>query len=335
VSINSKLLFIVFLIVLTILFGVLGYVILEGWHPFAALYMTVITITTVGFGEIESLDLAGRIFTIVLILLGWGVLAFSSVTLAQFVVEGQIRKLLGRRKLDRKIASLRNHYIVCGFGRCGSLVCRELARKKVPLVIIENDEHVTPVLEEEGFLYMKGNATDDDILKAAGIEHAAGLVTAVSSDADNVFIILTAKELRPDLNIIARALDEGSERKLHRAGATRVISPYQIGGKRMANAIIRPEVVDLLDLTVLNPDMNIQMEQIFVQEDAPVVGMILKDSNIRQDYGLIVIAIKRASGELVFNPEYSERIQAQDWLIAMGDQESLDRLEKTICCSPT
>ncbi|TFH38336.1 MAG: potassium channel protein [Chrysiogenales bacterium] len=239
------------LLALTLLFGVLGYHLLEGMTLFDAFYMTMITISTVGFQEVHPLSVKGKILTLLLISTGIMIGAYTIGTLLRMFLEGEIRKTFGRRKLEKKISVLMNHYIVCGYGRIGSLVCKELQRHRKNFVVIENSIGSIERMESDGVLYIPADATTDETLLQAGIMKAAGIVTALGSDADNVFITLTAKGLRPDIFILARSSNDSNEKKLERAGATRVVSPYLIGGKRMAQVLIRPTVVDFIDIAMM------------------------------------------------------------------------------------
>ena len=317
--------------VILVLFGTIGYMLIQGWDPLTSLYTTVLTISTVGFTEVVQLTTWGRIFTMALIIGGLGVVAFSFSALTQWVVEGQLRRLLGRRKLDSHIAKLKDHYLICGFGRCGAQVCDELSESNVPFVVIEKREDLITRMEQIGYLYVQGDATDEGVLLKAGIEAAAGIVTTVSSDADNVFIILAARELNPNITIVARAIEEGSETRILRAGANRVISPYKITGRRIANAIVRPAVIELVEMTVMDPKMDITMEQILVKKDSPIEGKTLEQSRIRQEYGLIVIGIKKSAGGMVFNPSHQEVMEAGDLLIAMGSRAEMERMQDCVC----
>ena len=221
-------------LVSVIALGTLGYATIEDWRVFDALYMTIITLATVGFREVHELSPEGKIFTIVLIISGTGIIAYTLSSLIQFTLEGQLRKILGRKKLESRIGKLRDHYIICGYGRIGHLICREFQSRPTPFVIVEQNPNHIERLEREGYMYVEGDATDDETLQSAGIEHAKGLITAVTSDTDNVYITLTARGLNPKLFILARAGEEGAEKKLMRAGASKVISPYTIGASRMA-----------------------------------------------------------------------------------------------------
>lgn len=312
--------------VFVVVFGTAGYMIIENAGFLDSLYMTVITITTVGYREVFDLSPAGKIFTLILIMSGVGVILTSFGLLTQVVVEGQFRQIYGRRKMERKITALRNHYIVCGFGRVGSLVCRELTARNVPLVVIEKRPERVAELEREQYLYVVGDSGDENVLLSASIEHAKGLILCLSTDADAVFAILVAKDLNPDLFILARAQEEHAERKLVQAGANRIISPYSTVGTRMANAILRPAVVDLLEITSINSELGLVMEGVIVNKGSRLEGKTLLESEIKSKLGLIIIGIRKEDGMMVFNPESDETIMAGDTLITMGHDESVRRL---------
>jgi len=310
--------------------GTAGYMLIEGWDLHDALFMTITTVTTVGYGEVHPLSRAGRTFSMALILGGVGVVLYILSMLTQVVVEGKLREVMGRRNLERKIRSLRGHYIICGYGRIGALVADMLREQGVELVVIENDEQVTRRLGQEGIHYVLGSATEDEILLAAGIERAKGLVATVNSDADNVYIVLTAKGIRPDLLIIARATEPGSERKLKRAGADKVVSPYFIGARRIAQTVLRPSVADFVDLTFHSTDLALRMEEVLVVVGSALVGVSLKDSGIRQKLDLIVLAVKKPDDRMIFNPPADTVIERDDTLIALGSQASMDKLEQML-----
>ena len=319
------------LISVTILFfGTLGYMIIEDWPFLDAFYMTVITLTTVGFGEIHKLGHAGRIFTIVLIFVGVGVILYIITMVTQFVVEGRIREALGRRKLEKEIQKLKDHYIICGYGRVGQTICDILSSKPLKLVVIDKDPGKVEELHKKGLLYIEGEATDENILMAAGIERAKSLITALGADMDNVYVTLSARGINPNLFIMARSGDVGSGKKLLRAGANKVVSPYRIGARRMTQMILRPTVTDFLDLAMMERNINIQMEEIPVNSASNLIGIPLADSGIRRDLNLIIIAIKKSSGDMMFNPSSKTTIEAEDTVIAVGESDNLIKLEKIL-----
>jgi len=247
------------------------------------------------------------------------------------LVEGQLLEVMGRKKLERQIKKLKNHYIICGYGRVGRIICEEIKKSKpTPLVVIDNDSTLTPKIEEDGYLYFLGDATREETLMKAGILSAKGIATALDSEADNVYITLTARGLNPDLFVLARAGRRGSEKKLERAGANRVVSPHQIGGFRMAQALLRPHVTEFIDFAFTDLDTNLGMEEIPVRPDSKLSDISLVDSGIRQQFDLIIVAISKATGEMLFNPASHTRIQIGDTLIALGQRSSLIKLERLL-----
>lgn len=307
--------------------GSIGFVWLEGLSFFDAFYLTVLSLTTVGYGDVVPVTRAGRLYTMVLVLSGIGLMFYIVTALARVVVEGEIKSALGKRKLLKHIKRLHGHYIICGFGRIGEIIARQLKERRIPLVIIENNAELLSTLEEAGYYFINGDATKEEVLLEAGIEKAKGLVAVVSSDANNVFITLTARSLNPNIFIVARGVEPGSEQKLLRAGADRVESPYELGGRKMAQTILRPNVTTFIELA-MKEDVDLGMEEILVAPTSALVGLALKDSGIRQQLNTIVVSIKRASGEMLFNPSPETQIFAGDTLIALGMRQSLEALER-------
>jgi voltage-gated potassium channel len=310
--------------------GIGGYMVIEKWNFLDSLYMVVITLATVGFGETHPLTFYGRIFTIVLILVWAGIGVYAVSTIIKPIIEGEIRKVLGRKKLEKEIRNLKDHYIVCGFGRMGSYISQELRNASVPYIVIEKNEHLREKLERENYLYLYGNASEDEVLLEAGVNKARGLVAVVASDADNVYITLTARQLNPNLFILARSTNESSERKLQQAGANKVISPYQMGAVRMVQAILRPAVVDFIEIAFHGKSMELQCEEFLVKPNSGLVGSSLQEAEIRKNIGVIIVAIKEFSGKMVFNPSRDVRINAGDTLITLGEKKDLIRLEKIL-----
>jgi voltage-gated potassium channel len=258
-----------------------------------------------------------------------GVMFYIVGSLARVVIEGELQAVLGRRKLIKHIKRLKNHYILCGFGRIGEIIARHLKDRGLSLVVVEHKQAMAPRLEELGHYFIVGDATREEILLEAGIERAKGLISVVSSDADNVYVVLTARSLNPNLFIVARGEDVGSEKKLLRAGANKVESPYRMGGQKMAQTIMRPTVVTFMELA-MKEGVDWTMEEIAVGPASPLQGVPLSDSGIRQNLNLILVAIKRADGEMLFNPSHETPILAGDTLIALGLRKNLDALEKMV-----
>jgi voltage-gated potassium channel len=329
---NTRHLLISIILALTIIVvGTSGYMIIEGWGVEDALYMTVITVSTVGYGEVQPVDGPGRIFTIILVFFGVGFSLYVAGAIVQFMVEGSLRTILGRRRLDKKINRLRDHYIICGYGRIGRVLCNNLRTSPgVEMVAIEQSDELVAAMDEDQVLYLNADATDESCLIKAGIQHARALVAALATDTDNVFLVLTARQLNPDLFIVARASQSSSMSKLKAAGADSVESPYEMGAARMAQRILRPTVTSFLDLAFEHSRKDIQMEEIPVKDSSPLVDVMLKDSNIRQDYNLIIIAIKNRDGEMQFNPSFETVIRRGDTVIAVGQEANLQRLGKVM-----
>jgi len=309
--------------------GSLGFVWLQGWNFLDALYMTVTTLTTVGYGEVHPLNRIGRIYNMALILAGMGVLFYIVGSLARVVVEGELHAVLGRRKLIKHIKRLKDHYILCGFGRIGEIIAQQLKDRGVAMVIIENDPALLARLETSGYYFIGGDATREEILMEAGIERAKGLISVVSTDAANVYVVLTARSLNPRLFIVARGEEEGSEKKLLRAGADKAESPYRMGGQKMAHTILHPTVVTFMELA-MKEGVEWSIEEVVVGQASPLVGVRLADSGIRQKLNLILVAIKREDGEMYFNPSHETPILAGDTLIALGLRKNLDALEEMV-----
>jgi voltage-gated potassium channel len=308
--------------------GTAGYHFLEGWSLLDSFYMTVITITTIGFKEVHEMGPRGMIFTLCLIFVGFGVATYSAFTVGGMLIEGELNKILSRRRYMKSIGRLKDHFIICGFGRMGSLICQELHDRGIPLVVVENDPERQDKAGEHGFLLAPGDATDEQVLLHAGVERARGFVSVLKTEAANVYAVLTARELNPGLEIIARAGEESSHKKLLRAGATRVINPYRIGGMRLVMGILKPAVMSFIEVAMDNKKMNIDIEEIRVCAESMYTGKRLLDTGIRKDMDLIIIAVKKKDGQMVFNPGPYTVIEGDDTLIAMGERTSLALLEK-------
>ena len=312
--------------------GVTGFMSIEGWSLLDALYMTIITLGTVGFKEVHDLSPYGKIFTITLIVFGVSVLGYIVGSLAQIMFEGQIQRIIGRKKVEKRIDSLTDHYIICGFGRIGQLICKEFAAKPIPFLVLEKQPEAHEKLHHEEYLHLRGDATEDETLLRAGIKRAKGLISVVTSDTENVYITLTARGLNPDLYILARSGEENSEIKLRRAGANKVISPYVIGGNRMAQAILRPNVVDFIEIATAREHLELQMEELSIPASSVFVGENLISSGFRKETGTIIVGIKQRNGTMVFNPESHTKMEAGDTLIVLGHPDAILKLEELIKC---
>lgn len=313
-----------------LILGTVGYMVIERWEFLDAIYMTVITITTVGFKEVKDVSEGGRIFTLVIIFLGMGIMAYTLGMVAQVMVDFQVRSIFGRRKLGSKIKSLKNHYIICGYGRIGRIIAEELKKNGIPLLVIDNNPDSKQALDSQEIPYIIDDATSEDILIEAGIERAKGLIAVVLSDADNLFITITARGLNPGLFILARTDEDHARRKLLRAGANRVVMPYRIGGQKMAHTIIRPAVTEFLEFTVDDRGIELKMEELLVGKKSRLDGITLADSGIRQEMDVIIVAIRKKDGEMKFNPSSESRIEIGDTLIALGYSNDLGRLSSVL-----
>jgi len=315
------------LTVLTI--GTLGYVIIEGWSVWDAFYMTVTTIATVGFKEVHPLSDVGEAFTVILIFGGVGTAFYTATLVATVMVEGGLQGHFARRRFTRMLDNIQQHFIICGFGRIGSMIAHDLARQGVPFVVVERDAERIMTVLERGWLGLAADASREEVLRKAGIDRARGLIAAVGTDAENVYTVLTARVMRPDLFIIARVEADDAEAKLRRAGADRVISPYQIGATHITQTALRPAVVDFVELATTAGHLELSMEQVRVNVST-YVGKNLMEAGLRQKFGVIIVAIKRTAGAMEFNPAPETVIQQGDEMIVLGRPESLKALQDEV-----
>lgn len=312
-----------------VVMGTIGYMFIERWSLLESLYMTIITLTTIGYSEVHTLHPSGRIFTIGLVVTGLGVAFYSLSLLTRMLIEGELLAVLGRRKLERQIKELENQFVVCGYGRFGKIIARNLADRQVSFVVIEKDEKVFSRLEEDGYLGLLGDATQDETLIRAGIKTARCLISVASTDTDNVFIVLSARQLNPSLCIVARAGEEESERKLLRAGANKVVAPYRIGATQMAQAAVQPNVIDFIEIATQTTSLEFQIEEIAVKATSTLVGKSLKDLGLSRRIGVIIIGVKRQE-KMFFNPSAETVINGGDILIGLGHPDQLKQLEQMV-----
>ncbi len=319
--------FAVALLAAVVLFGTLGYMVIEGWSAWDAFYMSAITITTVGYREVHELSFYGQVWTVLLLFSGVGSTLYVFTLLATVVVEGGLPLRLQKRRQAKMLTLIKDHFIVCGYGRIGSIIAAQLQQHNVPFVVIERDPARLQAAMMDGLLAVQADASHEDVLKRVGIDNARGLIAAVGTDAENVYTVLSARVLRPDLFIVGRAESEDATRKLMRAGANRVVSPYQIGAVHMAQTAIRPAVVDFMTLATSSDNLELAMEEITVLPTSSLVSKSLLDANLRQRFGVIVVAIQRQDRRMDFNPEPDTAILAGDKLVVLGRPHSLRRLE--------
>lgn len=308
--------------------GTGGYYLLEDdYSLFDALYMTVITLTTVGYGEVHPLSPPGRAFTMLLLLLGVFILFYAATELVRGVISGEFQHLFGRELMARNLAALSRHLIVCGYGRMGRHVCHEFALQGLPFVVIDRQGEQLTDSAAGNVLFVQGDAASDDVLRRAGVERARALVSVVPSDADNLYITMSARLLNSKLFIVARAEGEEAEKKLLRAGADRVVAPYALGGSKIAQAVLRPTVLEFIELATSTEHLELQIEQTLVGQGSGLAGQSLTASRLRQDYGLIIVAIKKYHGAMIYTPPPETIMEAGDTLIALGRRSQLDQLE--------
>jgi voltage-gated potassium channel len=308
--------------------GTTGFHYIEGWPWFDGFYMVITTLTTIGYQEVHPLSHAGRVFNVVIILGGVSLVFLAIGSLTQALLEFELQSFFGRRRMEREIGRLSDHYIICGAGRVGRSAARELARRPAPFVIIENNEAKAQKFAGEDWLILIGDATQEQVLREAQIEHARGLVAATTTDATNLYIVLTARTLNPRLRIIARASEDLAEKHLLTAGADSVVSPYVFAGQRIAQSFLRPHVVSFLDTATTHLGMDLEIGEVPISPASVFAGKTVESSRIRQDRGVIILAIKREAG-MRFNPSPDDRIEAGDFLIAMGEPQQLRELELT------
>jgi voltage-gated potassium channel len=328
-GLERRLLTIVFIFGAIIAFGGVGYVLIEGWPWVDAFYMAIITITTVGFAEVYPLSAAGRVFTSVLIILGVASITYTFTALANYLIAGELGDVLEEFRVNRQIGSLQDHYIVCGFGRVGHQVCTTLRQENQPLVVVDTDGSAIERARAQGFYAMKGDAGDDEVLEKAGITRAQGLVAAVESDVANLYVVLTSRTLNPDLFIVARADTEDTEDKLQRAGADRVLSPYSLGGRLIAQTLIHRDVVDFLEAVMYDESLHLFLEDLTVGAGSPLEASTVGEARIRERTGANILGLKRGE-DVIVSPDAETMLQAGDVLVALGTRQQLEELARVV-----
>ncbi len=315
----------VLILVGVIIFGMAGFMVIEGWNFFDAIYMTIISITTTGYREVHPLSAVGKIFTLFVIIFGVVAIAYIGGRLAQFFVEAYVFR---RRKMEKKLKVLSGHYIICGYGRMGKKICEELSANKASFVVIENDNKEIENLSHHDYIYIQGDATDDETLQKACIKEAKGLVAVLRSEAENVFTTLSARVLNPEIFIVSRAVEEGTESKLLKAGANRVVKPYEIGGHRMSQVLLRPGVVEFIDIIARDKRIDLKIEEIEVRPGSSLVGQKLVEAPIRNKLNIIIVAISRTDGNVIYNPQSDVVIEENTKLIVIGEENNISELIK-------
>jgi voltage-gated potassium channel len=306
--------------------GTVGFRLVEGWSWFTCLYFTVITLGTIGYGEPDGMTDAGRVFTIVLVLGGVGTLGYSLTLLVQVLIQGELLETREKRRMQKKLDNMEGHIIVCGVGRFGALVARGLTGEGTGFVVVEHDRDLAETVAADGWVVVHGDATREDVLERAGIHRARGLVCALASDSDNVYVALTARDLAPDLLIVARANEESTISKLRKAGANKVISPLRTGAHQIVQALTQPSVLQFLELTSADGSMDLGLEEVSVQAGSAIDGTSIRDSGIRSRFDVIIVAIVRPDGSMLFNPTAETLVTGGDKIVAVGRREGLDGL---------
>jgi len=319
--------FAVALLALIVVLGTFGYMVIEGWSAWDAFYMTIITVTTVGYREVHILSRAGEALTVGVLIFGVGAALYAFTLLATIVVEGGLPRRLQRRRHERMLETIKDHFIICGYGRIGSTVAQQFRRQQVPFVVVERNPERLQAAIDEGAIAVEADASREDILKRVGIERARGFVAAVGTDAENVYAVLTARVLRPDLFIVSRAETEDATMRLKRAGADRVVLPYQIGAVAIAQTALRPAVVEFVELATSTENLDLSMEQVTVAPQSALANKSILDANLRQRFGVIVVGIQRQDRTMDFNPEPDTAMYAGDKLVVLGRPDSLKKLE--------
>ncbi len=312
------------LLILIVLIGTGGYFLLEGWDFLDSLYMTIIAITTTGFKEVHPLTNSGKVFTLLLIIMGVGTIAYTGGRAVQVIFETQIFR---RRRMNKKLEEMKDHYIVCGYGRMGKYICDDLMIAKVPFVVIDNDPAKIDKLIELGYIFVNGDSASDSVLIQAGVKKAKGLVAVLSNDAENVFATLSARVLNPNIFVVARAVEEETESKLIKAGANRVVKPYEAGGTRMASLLLRPGVIDFIDFVARGTNVGLNIEEIIVSPNSSLKNKSLAESSIRRELNIIIVSIQKTNNKFIYNPVSSTIIEAGDKLIALGEELNLGKLQ--------
>lgn len=306
-----------FLFLTVLASGTAGYRLIEGWSLTECLYMTVITVATVGFGEVHPLSHNGQMFTMLLIFFGVTSAALSLTAFFEYFILRGLNNLFGRNKMDKQIEKLNRHIIICGYGRTGEYIVRDLQKMQKPFVVVEDDPERIKLLEGEGVLHIAGDPSDDDQLQAAGVTRAEALVASLPKDADNLFLTINARSLNRDLHIIARVQDADNSRKLIKAGANQVVSPFSTGAARIVQLLTRPSAVDMIELVTQHENLELEVCEILVDEKSGLVRKTLAESRVRQTLGCLVFAVKRLDGETVFDPDPQMRIESGDVLLAI------------------
>lgn len=329
-GLRRRLLLVTAVMLLVLAVGTGWYVLVEGWTFLDAFYMTVITLTTVGYGEVRPLSPSGRLFTIFLIFLGVSTVAYGLSSIGEYLLTSGVIERLRKRGMMQAINRLENHVIICGAGRVGRTAARTLQEMEQKFVLIDSDPDLIRSLQDEDWIVLEGDSTQDETLLAAGIERAAGLLVCTGGDSDNLFIVLSARSLKKELFIVARSVESSNESKMRRAGADKVISPYHIGGRHMANVVVRPHVAEFMDVVTLDSGLELWLEEIEVKENSPLAGQTVVETDMRRRTGVTLVAILQGKEKQMITPDENTRLAIGDELIVLGTREQLGALEDLV-----
>ncbi|MCL4557352.1 MAG: potassium channel protein [Deltaproteobacteria bacterium] len=310
--------------------GTAGFMHVEKFSFVESLYTTVVILSTVGYsGGAKALDQRGELFAVFMITIGIGFVTYSAGGLFRALIEGELRKSIGRFKVTKAIESLRDHYILCGLGRIGATVAQKLKANRVPFVAIDKDPQILPLIEKNEYLFLQGDGTDEELLNRAGIKRAKGLIAVMANDSDNVYTVLTARDMNPSIFIISRAGESGSISKLYKAGANRVVSPYIIGGEKIAQSIMKPNVIDFMELAAEESNFDLKIEELTIQEGSELDGKSVEQAKIRQLHDVTIVAVRRPDGGFVYNPSPQFVLNRKDILIAVGRSDAIEKFERS------
>lgn len=309
--------------------GIMGFMYLEKFSFVEALYTTIVILSTVGYSSgAKPLDARGEMFAVFMIVIGIGFVTYSAGGLFSAIIEGELKRTIGRFRVTKAIENLKDHYILCGLGRIGSIVASKLKSNNIPFIAIDKDPNVLGLVEMNDFLFIQGDGTDEEVLKRAGIERAKGLITVMANDADNVYAILTARDLNPSMYVISRAGENASITKLYKAGANRVISPYIIGGEKIAQSVLKPNVIDFMEFATAETNFELKIEELIIQEGSVLHGQTVEQAKIRQIHDVTIIAVRKPNGEFIYNPSPQFVLTKNDILIAVGHPEAIEKFER-------
>lgn len=319
-----------------IIIGTMGYVFIEDMTVLDSLYMTTITIFTVGFREVKPLSPLGQFFTIMIICGGVGTAIFAFTKVGEIIYEGGINRFWRRRRMENRLKKIKDHYIICGCGRMGHTVCERLEEEKIPYVIIDNNEETIQKLTETcDCIAIIGDASNEEVLLEAGVKRAKAVAALLPSDADNLYLVLTVRLLHPSIFILSKVLEDEAEKKILQIGANKVVSPYKLSGLKLAQGLIRPTLVDFLDLIIRRQELSLSMEEFVVKKNSKIVNQTLIESDVRKQANVIVVAAKKPGKDIVFNPSTDIQIGTGDTLLVLGDESGISKFEKRYIREPS